>query len=172
MKKLIMVTVLAVTLAAQAQDEITVEPTSGGIGALIGVDLLGAGKWKALKSARWYRKPDTAVREYIAKPVARNPGKTLAGIAASLVAIRAAEGKLDDDLKDLWEGLGLRDEKEPPPPPKTAPEPVEGFGIATFGDSSPVYIETYADNISVQTHGDNSPIVIKEPPQPVVEYGK
>jgi len=155
---------------AYAQEDFVVEPTDSGIGALFGIDLLGEAKWEALKDASWYRKPDTALRAYVIGPAVRNPAKTLAGIGAAIVAVRAAEGKLDEDLKGLWEELGLRDGKSEPAPKPTAPEPVEGFGVATFGDDSPVYIETYSGNVSVETHGNNSPIIIKEPPQVVEVY--
>jgi hypothetical protein len=169
MKKLIMVTLLAATLAAQAQDEITVEPTSSGIGALIGIDLLGEAKWEAIKSARWYRKPDTALRAYVVGPIARNPGKTLAGVAASLVAIRAADGKLDDDLKGLWEDLGLRDESKTEPKPEPAAELFDGTGATTHGDNSPIYMETDDENAAAQTYGNNSPITIVKPQPEEVE---
>jgi len=163
--------VLSIILAGLAfgQAEVVVAPVQNGTGATLAVDLLGAGKWKALSNARWYRKVDVAAAEYVVKPIARNPGKTLLAAAGTLVAVRAADGKLDDDLKGLWESLGLRDEGKPRREPEIAPEPVEGLGIATFGNDSPVYIETYADNISVETHGDNSPIVIKEPPPLEIE---
>lgn len=144
--------------------EVVVAPAENGTGATIAVDVLGAAKWKALSNARWYRKADVAVSEYVAKPIARNPWKTVTGAGAVLIGVRAAEGKLDDDLKGIWEGLGLRDEDKPAPKPEPPAELFDGTGATTYGDNSPIYMETDDENAVAETHGDNSPITIVKPP--------
>jgi hypothetical protein len=163
---------MLVARAARAQDEVVVAPAENGVGATVGVDLLGAGKWQAVKDAPWYRVPDVAVAEYVAKPIARNPGKTALAAVGTLVGIRAAEGKLDDDFKDIWESIGLRDDDRSEPKPEPA-ELVDGITAVTRGDNSPVYVEVdEGENVTVETDGDNSPIVIVRPEPPPMEVAK
>jgi hypothetical protein len=164
--------ILLAARAARAQDEVVVAPSDNGVGAIIGVDLLGAGKWQRLAAAPWYRKADVAVMEYVAKPIARNPGKTALAAIGTIGGIRAAEGKLDDDLKDIWESVGLRDDDRSEPKPEPA-ELVDGITAVTRGNNSPVYVEVdEGENVAVETEGDNSPIVIvrpEPPPMPEVD---
>jgi len=140
MKRMIMLAMMAAGVAC-AQEAVRVEPTDGG--AMVGVDIAGG---PGRMSRAW-----SAVKTHKWKII---------GTAAAVIAVDRVAANNDW----LWYE---RDDKPKPKP--TPPAPVEGLGIATFGNDSPVYIETQAGNISVQTHGNNSPIVVKEPPPVEVE---
>jgi len=152
-------------------DEVSVTPAENGLGAMFSFDLGDPNKWQRVLEKPWYRFIDSAATEFLLIPAWRNKGKIAGGTILAVGGYRLAEGKLDDDFRDIAESLGLRDEDEP-----RTPDPVEqatGFGVTTYGDNSPVALETDSTDVQVATYGDNSPINVSEPqPLPVAGGGE
>ena len=155
--------VLSVLLMSSCSAKaLEIEPADEGIGLTAAIDLADTSKWRSIADQPWYRVPDKALSVYLIDPVKRNPWKTVGGAAVAIIGWRAAEGKLDDDLKRMGEDIGIYKRRKPEAI-KPQAELIDGFAVTTHGDNSPVEIVTEADNVSVVTYGDNSPVDISEP---------
>jgi len=120
-----------------------------------------------VRESPWYRIPDRLITTSVKRSVnytIQNPLSAAGRVAIVFIGWRAAEGKLDDDIKSLAVDVGLRSEDKPDQPeqPKTA----DGINATTQGDRSPIFVTTSESDVSVSTSGNSSPIVITEPAPP------
>lgn len=129
-----------------AQDDGAIEIRATPEGGQAAVDLAALAGLPRVSAAPWYRKPDVAAWEGLkatGRGIAAHPIATTVGVLGSVAGVRASQGKLDDDLKNLAAAVGLRDEpgrKDLEP----TPQPIEGWSAV---------VENNAGNTEIVYHG-------------------
>jgi hypothetical protein len=84
---------------------------AGGVEVMAKVDVTRVSRNDAVRNAAWYAKPFVAAKEVTVGAVTyvkENPGKSVLGVAATYIGVRAIQGKLGEDVQG-W--LGIKSDK-------------------------------------------------------------